>query len=96
MEGAVGGNKIKIKALKIERDSLESEYKKEFSESQRERKKLHANFEAETFAREQLWKSVFMTHRVLFLHLLAFLIFYCCRNWRRLLQWRGSLRVFAF
>ena len=53
MEGAVEGNKLKIKALK-----LENEYKKEFSESQRERKKLHANFEAETLAQEQLWKRL--------------------------------------
>ena len=36
MEGAVEGCKLKIKALKKDRDSLESEYKKKISEGEEE------------------------------------------------------------
>ena len=49
---------MKVKAREIERDSLDSEYKKKISESQRERKKLHANLKAGTFAKELLWKRL--------------------------------------
>ena len=64
MEGDFEGNKLKVKAFEIERDSRESENKKKISESQRERKKLHAKLKAETVAKNLHWKSPFSTLRV--------------------------------
>ena len=51
MEGAAEGYKIKFKALKKEKDSLESKYKKQIYEIQRGRNKGRANVKAETFAK---------------------------------------------
>ena len=39
-------------------NSLQSEYKKTISESQRERKKLHVNLKAETFAKDFFLKRL--------------------------------------
>ena len=67
MKGAVEGYKLKIKVLEIESNSLESNYKKKISDSQRERKKLHANLKAETFAKDLAGiYCVYMTQRVRF------------------------------
>ena len=97
MEGAIKGYKLKIKALEIKRESLESEYKMKISENQRERRKLHANLKAEMFAKELLWKRQRLHDaQSLFPPLPASLIFYCCQNWCRLKQWICILRVFAF
>ena len=78
MRRAVKGYKLKTKTLEIERDSLEGEYKKKTSESQRERKKLHVNLKVEVFAKQLLWKilrrhdaqSLFSAHPSLFDYLL--------------------------
>ena len=74
MEGAVEGCKLIVKAFENERDSLESEYMKKISESQKERKKPYAKLKAESFAKDLFWKklrlhdaqSTFSSHPSLF------------------------------